>query len=75
MDDSGFNEEATHIIRAELARRGITYRDLARRLNIAGETISERAIATKISRGTYSFSWLIKVSRIIGIDRIDISPK
>jgi hypothetical protein len=45
---------AKGIIRAELARRQLTYADLAERLAAIGVKDDERNVSNKINRGTFS---------------------
>lgn len=53
--------EAKAILKAELKRRGVSYRDLAERL---GET--EANVNKKISRGGFSADWFIRCLELIG---------
>ena len=48
------------ILKAELARRHISYRDLADRLAALGVKDNERNIANKLSRGTFTAAFFIQ---------------
>jgi hypothetical protein len=57
--DEKWQERAKGVLKAELARRGITYRELAARLGALGITDNERNIANKVSRGTFTAAFLM----------------
>jgi hypothetical protein len=55
------------VIRAELARRNMTYRELAERLEAVGvKGMNERTISNKINRGTFSTIFLVQCMEAIG---------
>jgi len=54
------------ILKAELTRRGISYRELAERLQAIGVKDNERNISNKISRGSFTAAFLIQVMDAIG---------
>ena len=56
---------AKNLLRAELKRRGITYAELAKRLNAIGLTENERNIGNKISRGSFSAVFLLQCLHVI----------
>ena len=58
--------EARRIVRAELVRRGIAYKGLAARLVAIGVKETERSIANKMSRGTFSFVFVLQCLHAIG---------
>lgn len=63
--------EASRILKAELARRDIGYKELARL--VPDENYVQ--LKTKINRGSFSAGFFIKVLRAIGSVEIDISEK
>jgi hypothetical protein len=65
-----WENEARRIIRAELVRRGLTYEELATRLLAIGVVETERSIANKMSRGTFSFVFALQCMRAIGAKSI-----
>lgn len=67
-------EEARRIVRSEMQRRGITYKMLARRLTDAGEPTTERNLISRITGGSFPFSFAIRVLRIMGATQVDIRP-
>ncbi|MFZ4876631.1 DUF6471 domain-containing protein [Janthinobacterium sp. Mn2066] len=68
-------DEASNILKAELRRRAITYKNLAKLLESQGLKENETQLRTKINRGAFSFHFLIHVLRAIGADKVDISNK
>jgi len=61
-----WQDRAKRLLKAELTRRGITYRELAARLQAIGVKDSERGISNKISRGGFTAAFLIQVMDVIG---------
>lgn len=61
------------IIRAELARRQLTYADLARRLSEIGVNENARNIANKISRGKFTAVFFFQVMEAIGCHTIHLN--
>lgn len=58
------------ILKAELSRRGVSYRDLAAALGEIGIKESERNLANKISRGSFTAVFLIQCLTVIGCTTI-----
>jgi hypothetical protein len=54
-----WEDRARRFLKAELARADIGYRELAERLKKHGMKESEASIANKISRGTFSATFLL----------------
>ena len=61
-----WEERAKRLLKTELARADIGYRDLAKRLKIHGLKETEASIANKISRGTFSATFLLASLVAIG---------
>lgn len=69
---------AGNVLRAELARQGISYRQLATLLAGIGVSETERSVANKMSRGSFSFAFFLQCMRALGrtdfrLDLTDIS--
>jgi Domain of unknown function (DUF6471) len=61
-------------IRAELARRNMSYRELAERLEAIGvKGMSERTISNKINRGTFSAVFFFQVMEAIGVQTLHLN--
>jgi len=70
-----WNREARRILKFELAKRDLTYKQLLKKLQDVGvEGETERSIVNKISRGTFSFAFFIMCMRALGAEQIDIGP-
>ena len=54
-----WEERAKRLLKAELARASVGYRELAERLKKHGMKETEASIANKISRGTFSATFLL----------------
>lgn len=61
-----WEDRARRFLKAELARAEIGYRELAERLGKQGLRETEASIANKISRGTFSATFLL--ASLIAID-------
>lgn len=70
-----WNKEARRILKSELARRDLTYKQLRKQLHEAGVAEeTERSIVNKVSRGTFSFAFFIMCMRVLGAEKVDIGP-
>jgi hypothetical protein len=67
--------EASKILKSELTRRAITYKNLSRLLESQGISENEIQLRKKINRGTFTFHFVIHVLRAIGAEKVDISTK
>jgi hypothetical protein len=61
-----YEEKAKNLLKGELKRRGIGYRDLAEKLTAMGVPETERNLANKISRGGFTAAFLIQCLSAIG---------
>jgi hypothetical protein len=59
-------EQAKGLLKAELKRRNVGYRELAEKLTAAGSPETERNIANKISRGGFTAAFFIQCLSVIG---------
>ncbi len=64
---------AKNLIKAELKRHGMTYRDLAAKLAEAGIQESERNLANKISRGGFSAVFFLECLDAAGCGAVVIN--
>jgi hypothetical protein len=65
--------QAKGLIRAELARRQLSYADLAERLDTLGIKENERNLSNKINRGTFTVVFLLQVMKAIGVQTIHLN--
>lgn len=64
--DGVWAEKAKRLLRAEMARQGVTYDDLARRLEVVGITDNPPNLRNKVSRGTFTAAFLLQCMEAIG---------
>jgi len=69
-----WEKEARHILRAELARAGVSYKTLVVRLAALGVEESEQNLSNKISRGKFSFVFFLQCMRAIDVSAVNIAP-
>lgn len=72
-DSKDYQSLAKSILKAELKRRGVTYRDLAQRLGSIGVHETERNIANKISRGGFSAAFFLECLNAAGCKALQIN--
>jgi hypothetical protein len=68
--DASWEAEAKKVLKAELARHGVSYKVLAARLDKMGIVDSEKAISNRISRGKFSFAFFLQCMAAIGVREI-----
>jgi hypothetical protein len=67
-----WEERAKRFLKAELARADVGYRELAERLAKHGLKETEASIANKISRGTFSATFLLASLTAIGREQVSL---
>ena len=70
MVDDNWSRIATNTIKAELARAGVGYEELVKRLNTIGVQESYTGIAAKINRGTFSFLFFLQCMKVLNIKEV-----
>ena len=70
MADDEWGARVKGILKAELKRRNLGYRELAEKLAALGVQESERNLANKISRGGFSAAFLFQCMLAIGANEI-----
>lgn len=69
---SKWSKQAKRILKAELVKRGLSNSELAERLNKLGLSETKSSIDSKISRGTFSASFLLQCFEVLGCKKIEI---
>lgn len=64
--DAEWQARAKNLVKAELKRRGVSYKELAEKLTAMGLPDSERNISNKLSRGSFTAVFLLQVMEAIG---------
>ena len=70
--DKQSQDRVKGILKAELARRNLTYKDLAERLRAAGVEDNNRNISNKLSRGAFTAAFFIACMDAIGCKTIHL---
>jgi hypothetical protein len=65
-------ERVKRLLKAELTRRNVSYRELAERLRAIGVDDNERNISNKISRGGFTAAFFFQVMDAIGCRTIHL---
>lgn len=65
-----WEDRARRLLKAELARADVGYRELAERLKKHGLNETEASIANKISRGTFSATFFLASLVAIGAENV-----
>jgi hypothetical protein len=65
--------QAKGIIRGELKRRNLSYKDLADRLEALGVKETERNISNKIARGGFTAVFFLQCMEAIGVQTIHLN--
>ena len=58
--------KARGLLRAEMAKQGLTYNQLVERLKAVGVTDDERNLRNKVSRGKFTAAFLLQCLAAIG---------
>lgn len=67
MTEQEWNRHATNMLKAELARAGVGYEELIRRLATIGVDESYKGIANKINRGAFSFVFFMQCMEALNV--------
>ena len=70
MADDAAVARVKNILKAELKRRGVSYRDLAEKLTASGIPETERNLANKIARGTFTAAFFVQCLTAIGASSV-----
>ena len=69
-DDEDWTRRVKGILKAELKRRHIGYKELAEKLAAIGIQDSERNIANKIARGSFTAVFFVQCLAAIGVHTV-----
>lgn len=64
--------KAKNILKAELKRKGMTYRQLSEKLGEMGIHETERNLNNKISRGGFTAAFFLQSLEAIGVNRLEL---
>ena len=72
MNDINWKKRASSIIKAELAKKDMSYEDLVNKLAEMGVSETTGNIATKLNRGTFSFIFALQIFKSLGLKKINL---
>ena len=72
MSDTEWQDKVKGILKAELKRRNVSYKELAERMEAMGIPEKAENINNKISRGGFSAVFLIQALTAIGVKEVRI---
>lgn len=70
-----WQKKARRLVRAEMARKGYSYKALARELAKLGVEGNEKVLSTKVSRGTFSFAFFLQCMHALDVHSISLDEK
>ena len=70
--ENHWHKQASQILKAELMRRGVTYKQLMGLLPRVGGLESEASITAKLARGRFQFAFFLQCMRAIGVQTAHI---
>jgi hypothetical protein len=68
-----WESEAKRVLKAELARQGVNYAELAEKLAAIGVRDNRAAIANRISRGRFTFIFFLQCMRALGVEEVRLT--
>ena len=69
---SNWDDKAKRLLKSEMVKRGFTNADLAGLLNDIGVEETKASIDSKISRGSFSATFLLQCLTVIGCHKLEI---
>ena len=69
---SNWDDKAKRLLKSELVKRGVSNADLVFLLNEIGVEETKGGIDSKISRGSFSATFLLQCLTVIGCQKIEI---
>lgn len=67
--------EAKRLLKAELARAGVSHKVLVTRLEAMGIEDNTAALASRITRGKFSFVFFLQCMRALGVDEVRVGER
>lgn len=74
-EDDVMADEATRIVRAEMVRRGYSFKQLSEAMNALGNggNDSVQSLINKVNRGRFSFAFVLRVMRAMDVPSIALT--
>jgi hypothetical protein len=67
-----WTKKAKNLLKSELKRKGVSYAELVEKLEAIGIHDSERNIANKMARGTFTAVFFLQCLEAIGCTNLDL---
>lgn len=67
--------EAKRVLKSELARAGVSHKVLVARLEAMGIEDNTAALASRITRGKFSFVFFLQCMRALGVDEVRVGER
>jgi 3-mercaptopyruvate sulfurtransferase SseA len=67
--------EAKRLLKGELARAGVSHKVLVARLEAMGIEDNTAALASRITRGKFSFVFFLQCMRALGVDEVRVGER
>lgn len=67
-----WEDRAKGLIRGEMARKGVTYAQLAERLAAVGVDENERNLRNKVSRGKFTAGFMLQCLSALGVQQLHL---
>ncbi len=71
--DKEYQAKAKGLLRAEMARRNLSYEDLAEKLTSIGIEESPKNLSNKIGRGSFSAGFMLQCLNAIGCETLRLA--
>jgi hypothetical protein len=65
-------KKAKNLLKSELKRKGVSYKELEDKLGAIGVKDSERNIANKLARGTFTAVFFLQCLEAIGCQKLEL---
>ena len=72
MTDNDWQDRAKGLLKGELKRRGVSYKQLAENLKKLGVRENDRNIANKLARGGFSAVFLLQCLAAVGCETLHL---
>jgi hypothetical protein len=70
-----WESEAKRVLKAELARAGVSHKVLVSRLEAIGVDDNTAALASRITRGKFSFAFFLQCMSALGVEEVRVAPR
>lgn len=74
-EKNAWEQQATNLLKAEMARRGFSYEDLQLALKKVGIEKSLGNLRKTINLGKFSFTFFLQCAQVIGLNKLYLSDE